>query len=332
MTSSPRASSASDDGRPEHARGAGDQDLHGRRPARSPARTRSAHAATRARSIFDWCRMSTGSFGTTSTAVTSTPRGPPDRSGQPRPGEQRAGAERGLSGTTTTTTWAVPRRPDPDDRGVADFVQRRHPLLDAHRRDARRAPSRSRAPAAPRPRADRSTSRWPTSLVRCQPGFRALLRSVAHSRSYRSLTWSARTQISPVTPGSVGQRPVGERRPAASGLIATSTPATGRPTHTPLPVPAASISVQRDRGHRQRLGHAVRRVQLGAGQHLLEPAQQRDRDRRTGGQQRAAPTPARRGGAARARQPSRRRCAARRARRTPAWRRSRPPRPPARSR
>ena len=134
--------------------------------------------------------------------------------------------------------------------------------------------------------------------------------------------------------GVVGERPVRPAVRRASGLTAHARPprADG-PTHTPSPGARGLDLVERDVGHRQRLGHAVRRVQLGGGQQRAQLVQQRRGNRRAGRED--EPDPAERVAVPVGQSPAstwRRRCAARRARRTPPWRRPRPRRRPARRR
>ena len=119
----------------EHAATPGEQDLHGRRrPAvRPPARRRSAQRATRARSIFDACRMSTGSRSVTSTAASGVPAAVRTSAAEVGRGERPAG--RRVDRHDHGDALLGARGSDPDQRGHRHRSEHLDPLLDPHRGD-----------------------------------------------------------------------------------------------------------------------------------------------------------------------------------------------------
>ena len=138
-----------------------------------------------------------------------------------------------------------------------------------------------------------SASRWPTSPVRCQPGLRelqpfgrpqlvvAILHVGARPRRPRRSHPAGR---------SVRRQPT--RRPPA-GSAAISTPGT-RPADADPVAGARLLDLgQRDVGDRQRLGHPVRGVQLGARQQLPGPGAAARPGRCAGRHQPAGPGPGR---------------------------------------
>ena len=135
VTSSPRASRARTTPGAEHARGPGDQDPHGRRPAalagQHALRPGGDPGAVDLRLVPDVDRQRRG-----------RPARPRRRRrplvAPPRSATASASASPPTlrcSSTTTTTTWAVPRGPTPTTAASRTPAQRGHPLLDADRRD-----------------------------------------------------------------------------------------------------------------------------------------------------------------------------------------------------
>ena len=226
--------------RAEHAAGPGDEDLHSR-PARPPARTRSAQRARRARSILELCRMSTGSAGVTSTAATRDGAAPRYGVGQRGRGE-RPRSRRCRSDDHHDDLGGADR-PDADGRGLPHSRQRLDPLLDADRRD-------DAGPGGDdvhQPALDPE----PAVVVEVAHVARTVPAGVAASMLACSVTHSAVVAVLDVLgthadlagDAGVGGEVAGPRRRASTaGVRRPRRPASGRPTQTPSPAPAASIS------------------------------------------------------------------------------------------
>ena len=201
-------------------------------------------------------------------------RGPP----RPAPGSATTGPCENTSGWTTTTTCCAPRGPTPTtaaDTTASTVCARCSSPTGVRTPSAVTSTCASRPSIQSRP----SSSRCPTSPVRCQPASRADACCVSQSRVVPLLDVRRGDEHLARDARALGRaHPVGSPS-ASSALSATRTPGDRPPDAHAVAGAGRAELVERHVGDDERLGHAVGRVRLGGGHQRRRGLEQVDADR-----------------------------------------------------